>query len=159
MSGCCVLNVLKGNIKFTGCDTRMLHKYKATFRKVSDRRVLLASKKKLIVQRVGFLLPQLSAIFETDKIMLRKMYLIPADRYNGSPFKSPEPTVSKRKYRETVNKSKHRKACAEGIQIGKQHPHEEWLKMRQKMDEADRGKKTDECICRIFKPSDAHRSS
>jgi len=47
----CVLNVLNGNIKLTGCDTRTLQKHKAALRKVSDRRVPLAFKKKLIVQR------------------------------------------------------------------------------------------------------------
>jgi len=78
------------------------------------------------------------------------MYLIPADRFHGPRFMSREPTVSKRKYRETVNKSKHRKACAEGIQIGKQHPHEEWLKMRQKMDEADLRKKNETDDLQIF---------
>jgi len=60
----CVLNVLNGNIKLIGCDTRKLQKHKAELRKVSDRRVPL-SKKKLIVQLGGFLLPLLSAILPT----------------------------------------------------------------------------------------------
>jgi len=79
----CVLNVLNGNIKLTGCDRRKLQKYKAALRKVSNRRAHLVSKKKLIVQRGGFLLPLLSEILPTlaslisvtDKIMLRKTYL------------------------------------------------------------------------------------
>jgi len=60
----CVLNVLNGNIKLTGCVTRKLQKHKAALRKISDRRVPL-SKKKLIVQRGGFLVPLLSAILST----------------------------------------------------------------------------------------------
>jgi len=61
----CVLNVLNGHIKLTGCDTRKLQKYKAALRKVTNRRVPLASKKKLIVQRGGFLLLLLIAILPT----------------------------------------------------------------------------------------------
>ena len=55
----CFLNVLNGNIQLPGCVTRMLQKHKAALRKVSDRRVPLSKKKKLIVQRAGFLLPLL----------------------------------------------------------------------------------------------------
>ena len=40
----CVLNVLKANIKLTGCDKRMVQKQKAALRKISDRRVLLSVK-------------------------------------------------------------------------------------------------------------------
>ena len=47
----CVLNVLNGKIKLTGCDTRKLQKHKAALRKVSNRRVPLSKKKKLIVKR------------------------------------------------------------------------------------------------------------
>jgi len=61
----CVLNVLNGNIKLNGCDTRKLQKHKAGLRKVSDRRVPLSKKKKLIVQRGGFLLLLLSAVLPT----------------------------------------------------------------------------------------------
>jgi len=53
----CILNVLNGNIKLSGCDTRKLQKHKAALRKVSERRVPLSAKKKLIVQRGEFLLP------------------------------------------------------------------------------------------------------
>jgi len=45
----CTLNVLNGNIKLTGCDMRKLQKHKATLRKVSDKRVPLYTKKKLLV--------------------------------------------------------------------------------------------------------------
>jgi len=60
--------------------------------------------------------------------MLRKMYNIPADRLLGSPFMTREPTVSKRKHRETVKERKH---YAETIKIRKHHPYEAWLKIRQ----------------------------
>ena len=59
----CARNVLNGNIKLTRCNTRKLRKHKAALRKVADKRVSLSSKKKLIVQRGGFLLPPWSAIF------------------------------------------------------------------------------------------------
>ena len=73
--------------------------------------------------------------------MLRKMYLIPADRLHGSPFMSREPAaVSIRKHRGTVKK---RNPYAEANKIRKHHPHEEWLKMRKKVDEADLRKKTE----------------
>jgi len=57
-----VLNVLNGNVKLSGCSSRKLRKYKALLRKVADRRVPLSNKKKLIIQRGGFLLPLLSAV-------------------------------------------------------------------------------------------------
>jgi len=56
-----ILNVLNGIIKPTGCDMSMLQKHKAALSKVSDKRVPLTAKTKLIVQRGGFLLPLLSA--------------------------------------------------------------------------------------------------
>jgi len=58
----CILNVLYGNVKLSGCSSRKLRKYKALPRKVADKRVPLSNKKKLIVQRGGFLLPLLSAV-------------------------------------------------------------------------------------------------
>ena len=51
-----VLIVLNGNIKFTICSNRKLRKHKVALRKVADKRVLLSSKKKFIVQRGGFCL-------------------------------------------------------------------------------------------------------
>jgi len=58
----CILNVLNGNVKLLGCSTRKLRKYKALLRKVAEKRIPLSNKKKLIVQRGGFLLPLLSAV-------------------------------------------------------------------------------------------------
>jgi len=86
----CVLNVLKGNIKLPGCNTRKLNKHKAAPRKVAERHGSLSGKKRLIVQRGGFLLPLLAAIlrtiasliFKAQINMLRKMYLVPADHYH-----------------------------------------------------------------------------
>jgi len=51
-----ILNVLNGNVKLTGCNTRKLRKHKVTLRKVAGKPVPLSTKKKLIVQRGGFLL-------------------------------------------------------------------------------------------------------
>ena len=73
----CALNVLNRNIKLTGCDTRKLQKYKVAIRKVSDRRVPLASKKNLIVERGGFLLPLLSAILpKIASLIVRKRQIM-----------------------------------------------------------------------------------
>ena len=58
----CILNVLNGNVKLAGCNTSKLRKHKDTLRKVADKRIPLSAKKKLIVQRGGFLLPLLSTI-------------------------------------------------------------------------------------------------
>jgi len=58
----CILNVLNGNVKLSGCNSRKLRKYEALLRKVADKRVPLSNKKKLIVQRGGSLLPLLSAV-------------------------------------------------------------------------------------------------
>ena len=58
----CVLNLLNGNVKLSGCVKRKLRKHKAVLRKVADKRVPNSVKKKLIVQQGGFLLPLLSAV-------------------------------------------------------------------------------------------------
>jgi hypothetical protein len=58
----CVLNVLNGNVKLSDCVKRKLRKQKNVLRKVVDKRVPISGKKKLIVQRGGFLLPLLSAV-------------------------------------------------------------------------------------------------
>jgi len=47
----CVLNVLNGNIKFSGFNTRKLQKHKAALRKVADKHVSLSVKKRPIIQR------------------------------------------------------------------------------------------------------------
>ena len=55
----------KRQFKLSDCNTRKLQKYKSALRKVADRYVSLFGKKRLIVQRGGFLLPLLSAIVPT----------------------------------------------------------------------------------------------
>jgi len=60
-----VLNVLNGNIKLTVCNTRKLQKHKAAIRKVAERHLSLSGKKKLVVQRGGFLLPLFCAVLPT----------------------------------------------------------------------------------------------
>ena len=58
----CVLNVLNGKVRLSDCVARKLRKHRTVLRKVADKRVHLLGKKKLIVQRGGFLLPLLSAV-------------------------------------------------------------------------------------------------
>jgi len=55
-------NVLNGNVKLAICNTRKLRKHKVTLGKVADKRVPLSTKKRLIIQLGGFLLPLLSAV-------------------------------------------------------------------------------------------------
>ena len=50
----CVLNILNGNIKLTGCSNRKLRKHKVAIRKVADKRVPLSSKKKLKFKEAVF---------------------------------------------------------------------------------------------------------
>ena len=61
----CVLNVLNGNVALTGCVKRKLSKHRLALRRLVDRRVTLQGKKRLIVQRGGFLLPLMKAILPT----------------------------------------------------------------------------------------------
>jgi hypothetical protein len=61
----CILNVLKGNIKLTGCSKRMLKKYKNVLRTLVDKSRPLSTKKRLIIQKGGFLLPLLTAVLPT----------------------------------------------------------------------------------------------
>src|SRR5215472_14726057 len=60
--GECALNVLRGNIRLTECSRRKLRKHKSLLRKFSNKSVSIANKRKIIVQRGGFLLPLLSAV-------------------------------------------------------------------------------------------------
>jgi hypothetical protein len=57
----CALNVLNGNLTLKPCAKRKLRKHKTVHRKIADKRLPLAAKRKTIVQRGGFLLPLLSA--------------------------------------------------------------------------------------------------
>jgi len=58
----CILNVLNGNVKLAGCNTRKFLQHRVTLRKVADKRVPLSTKKRHIIQRGGFLRPLLSDV-------------------------------------------------------------------------------------------------
>jgi len=60
--GECALNVLRGNVKVGSCSRRKLRKHRGLLRKIADKSVSSAKKRKIIVQRGGFLLPLLSAV-------------------------------------------------------------------------------------------------
>jgi hypothetical protein len=60
----CALNVLSGNIALSPCLLRKLGKFKGPLRQVSDKRVSLA-KKKRIIQKGGWIIPLLSAVLPT----------------------------------------------------------------------------------------------
>ena len=51
----CTLNVLKGNVPLSSYQKKSLSKYKATLRKIGAKKGSLFHKKKLIIQRGGFL--------------------------------------------------------------------------------------------------------
>ena len=61
----CVLNVLNDNLLLSDCAKRKLKKHKAYLRSLAYRRLPLAFKKRIIVQRGGFLLPLLPAVLPT----------------------------------------------------------------------------------------------
>ena len=58
----CVLNVLVGNIPLSTCLKRKLQKYKLAHRRLADKRVRHSAKKRLLIQKDGFLLPLLTSI-------------------------------------------------------------------------------------------------
>jgi len=68
-----VLNVPNGNIALTGCEKRKHRKHKLPLRTLVDKQVSLPDKKRLIVQRGGFLLPLLAAVLPTlDSLIAAK---------------------------------------------------------------------------------------
>src|SRR5215510_2409067 len=56
------VNVLKGNVQLSSCSKKKLKKHRGQIRKVADKKVSAATKKKILVQKGGFLLPLLSAV-------------------------------------------------------------------------------------------------
>ena len=58
----CVLNVLNGNIRIVDCTMRKLRKFRISLHSLVDKRLPLVSKRRVIQQRGGFLLPLLSAL-------------------------------------------------------------------------------------------------
>lgn len=61
----CVLNILNCNIALTSCNTRKLRKHKIAHLELVDKHVSLSGKKRLIVQRMGFLLHLLVSVLPT----------------------------------------------------------------------------------------------
>lgn len=51
----CSLNVLKGNIPLSSKQKKSLNQYKSTLRKIGTKKGALFQKKKLIIQKGGFL--------------------------------------------------------------------------------------------------------
>jgi len=128
----CVLTVLKRKTKLTVCNTRKLQNHRAALLNVFERHLPLSfsQKKRLLVQRGGFLLSLLSAVLPTIanlilrgkwENMLRKMYLVPADRMQRP---------LSRKNHLMYEDKKHLKY----------HLYEKWDKMRQKKGGVDRQK-------------------
>ena len=66
----CVLNVLNGNIRASDCAKRKMKRFKSSLRWLVGRRLPLASRKREIIQRGGFLLPLLSAVLPTLATLL-----------------------------------------------------------------------------------------
>jgi hypothetical protein len=65
--------VFVGNIKLTGCSKRKLKKYKTLLRTLIDKRRPLSNKTRLIIQKIGFLLPLLTAVLPTlTSLIFRK---------------------------------------------------------------------------------------
>jgi hypothetical protein len=58
----CVLNVLVGNVPLSTCLKRKLQKYKLALRRLADKRLRHSAKKRLLIQKGGFLLPLLTSI-------------------------------------------------------------------------------------------------
>ena len=58
----CVLNVLNGNIPMSTLRKRKLKKHKLALRRLADKRMRHSAKKRLLVQKGGFLLPLLSTV-------------------------------------------------------------------------------------------------
>ena len=61
----CVLNVLNSNIRVSDCAKRKLKSFKSSLRSLVDKRLPLAFRRRVIIQRGGFLLPLLSAVLPT----------------------------------------------------------------------------------------------
>ena len=61
----CGVNVLNGNIRVTDCAKRKLKRFKSNLRSLVEKRLTLVSKRRVILQWAGFLLPLLSAVLPT----------------------------------------------------------------------------------------------
>ena len=117
-----------------------LRRYKSSLRSFVEKRLTLASRRRVILERGGFRLPLLSAVLPAlasllfrqaaKKVMtLRNMYLVPvadydAGRHHLHPPPPPQPVKTK-----SVPKRTGRTAS--------QHPHDKWVALRTKLLEAD----------------------
>ena len=71
----CILNILNGKVKISNEDYQKLKPYKKVFRKLLEKKVKLAQKKKLIIQRGGFLqiiLPLITAVIDFFSNLFKK---------------------------------------------------------------------------------------
>jgi hypothetical protein len=66
----CALNVLRGNCPLSTCNKIKLRKHRRSLRKVTDKAIPLVTKKKVIIQRGGFLIPLLTAVLPTIASLL-----------------------------------------------------------------------------------------
>ena len=58
----CILNILNGHVKISESDFKKLKPYKHLFRKLLEKKLKISNKKKLIIQKGGFLQIILPAI-------------------------------------------------------------------------------------------------
>jgi hypothetical protein len=71
----CVLNILNGKVKISKADYDKLKPYKKTFRKLLEKKIKLTQKKKLIIQKGGFLqiiLPLITAAIDLFSNLFKK---------------------------------------------------------------------------------------
>lgn len=61
----CCLNVLKGNVKLTTTQKQSLSRHRKVLREMSDRKVPVKRKKRIVVQKGGFLPLLLKPILST----------------------------------------------------------------------------------------------
>jgi len=63
----CAINTLNGNHKFTKDEKRKLQKYKNQIRALANHKISFKSKRKILIQKGGFIIPlltiDLSAVF------------------------------------------------------------------------------------------------
>ena len=64
----CVLNVLNGNIQLSNFAKRKFKKHKSTLCSLADKRLPLTAKKRIIIQRGGFLLPLFTILLPTQLV-------------------------------------------------------------------------------------------
>ena len=122
----CVLNVLNGNVVPTGCKTRKIHKYNSAPRKLVDKQFLYRAKNELLFSMEEslyrywqqFFPRPLVSLQPINKDMIRKMHLVPGEKYHLSP----PPKKRSRRRRQRPRKL---------------HSHAEWIKLRTKHRQAE----------------------